>query len=481
MEEMAALTIALRQTSEKIPEPSLFIQGDHGLSLDAKSPDDFAIKFRKFLDDLNHLKYLNHIEMRISDDLLPSEKKECEVYARVLGDVVRNVRMALGNREDSLLGFHNLMQNLGIVLRYPDASDLKIEKPFRALVVAAGPSLDLEYEVLRRAQDKVLIVCVDASLRALLREGIRPHVVVATERDEHSIPFFHDLPQNLETVLVGQPTIPREIFDRYTGPLATVFKFSGPFLWLPMRRAEFWAASSSAHVCYRLCAYWGASSIGLVGQDLSFHPDTNQSHAHLEVYHEWAQSQDQSKLISERRAFFVPGNTRKQVLTDPTWAHFAHDYSVMIDETKIPTINTSVHGMTIAGAPYMRLQDWLDQDAQKFSKPQWPARNPREAVERAATTKKIQDAIDRLSKLREIISRAGALEFPEEVYSAIVHYPHFLELVLEMVLPEYVSCENRCFGASVEARRVAQRKYLEDLCPALTAIIDRMKMARFDA
>lgn len=472
---MPHLTLALKRCSIPFPEPCLYLEGEN--SLNVKSPVDFGIKFRRYLDDLEHLKYLSHIQVAIPDSFSLEEQEKSKAYHRIANEVIRDVRSALGNSDDSLLGVKNWAENIPVVLEKPDIGDIRVKKPFHAVVVAAGPSLEREYEWLRKNQSKVLLVCVDASLHALLKNGIQPHAVVATERDEHSIPFFENLPATPKALLVGQPTVPKHIFDVYPAPIATVFKYSGPFLWLPMKRATFWAASSSAHSCYRLCAFWGASSIALVGQDLAFHPDTLQSHSNLGAYPEWANPQTLEDRLQKNKAFFVPGNTREKVLTDETWAHFANDYSLLVKETGIPTVNTSTLGMQIPGISYRPLQEWLGakEDSLEPIEMSIPSQNPRRDSETNAFRLKWASALEHLTKLQAEMTRLEVHENPAPFYKALIRKPHFLELVLEIVFTHYVDAENRCFGANEEEAKQHQRKFIQTAHAAVSEVIQILR------
>ncbi len=431
-----------------MPGPGLFIEGagtSQIPSLAAKGETDLGIKFRQFLDQLNHLKYLNHIQFWIPDDLTEVEKERSKRYVEVVRAVIRDVRSTIGNREDSLLGMRNLFANLPTILAQPDLSAFQIPKPFDALVISAGPSLELEYENLRKLQNKVLLVSVDASLKALLREGITPHIVVATERDEGSLRFFENLPSPISTVFVGQPTVPPQMFDDFPGPKACVFKYTGPFLWLPMERAKFWAASSSSHLAYRVCTYLGASSVALVGQDLSFHPETLQSHSDLGVYEEWKNPESLEKRLRERNAFYVEGNTYDKVLTDPIWSLFAHDFEVLMKETNVPTTNTSRLGMKIAGSPYQGLSDWMKGKNSNFYFAV-PSENPHGPMELHALIHKKSEALHHLEILSKMMRETKVLDRPQLLYQQLTSYPHFLELVMEVVFSDWIQTENELFG-----------------------------------
>lgn len=59
-------------------------------------------------------------------------------------------------------------------------------KGFAAVVVGAGPSLDLNVHHLREVGDRALIVCVDVAVKTLLAHGVTPHVVATLDPQIHT-------------------------------------------------------------------------------------------------------------------------------------------------------------------------------------------------------------------------------------------------------------------------------------------------------
>jgi hypothetical protein len=467
---MNALTLSLRRGTFTLPEPCLYLEGPH--SLGVSNMADFAAKFRVYLDDMSKLQYLDHIRVHEADGLSSKEHQRLIAYAETADAVIRDIWRSLGESEDSLLGIRNLFQNISVVLQKPDVSHIQVRRPFHAVVVAAGPSLELEYENLKRIQSKVLLVCVDAAFKTLLKHGITPHVVVAMERDDHSVPFFQGLdPQ--KTCLVCHATVKKIIFDSYPGPIATALKYSGPFMWLPFARAHFWTASSSAHLAYRLCAYWKAESIALVGQDLCFHPETFQSHAEVPDYPEWSQPKSVEERIQKQKAFRVEGNTMRDVYTDPTWSLFARDYQVIANETQIPTFNTSRLGMKIGNIPFETFESWIARSP-LVSELQMviPTENPDFKWNKPGFEKKLSEARNALMTLRQQLLDAEKLLDVSEVYANLPQRPHFLELVLEVVFTDWVKAQNGILNADERTKDLLRRDFLRRAAKAIERVME---------
>ncbi|MDB5037007.1 MAG: hypothetical protein JWQ35_535 [Bacteriovoracaceae bacterium] len=457
---MKCLTISLKRTSKKLPEPCLYIEGAE--SLEVKSPSDFTSKLRLFLDDMKNLKYLRHIAVETPEALTSDEALRLQQYAELIPPVIEDIQRSLGESEDSILGIQNLFENLPTILKKPDISHIKCTRPFHAVVVSAGPSLDLEIENLKKIQSKAILICVDAAFKTLLKNGIRPQVVVAMERDDHSVPFFKDLPSQTDSLLVCHATVKRILFESYPGPIATALKYTGPFLWLPFKRARFWTASSSAHLAYRLCGFWGAESIALVGQDLCYHPKTLQSHADVPDYPEWAAPASFENRIQQDRAFRAVGNIIPEVLTNATWSLFSRDYQVIVNEMKVPTFNTSKLGMKIGDIPFIPFEDWT----KRLEAPSSPTLNvvdlnPDFKKDLAALSNKIEAAKTALTELKNDLQNETFLKNPEGLYEKLPQTPHFIELVLEVVFLDWVKTENLCLNADLESARSTKRDFLK--------------------
>ncbi len=89
----------------------------------------------------------------------------------------------------------NTLKNLPAIASEGDVDALKgafTDVP--AIVVGAGPSLDRNLDLLRRASSRSIIIAVDTALRPLLTAGIVPHVVVAVDPSELNARHLRELP-----------------------------------------------------------------------------------------------------------------------------------------------------------------------------------------------------------------------------------------------------------------------------------------------
>ena len=150
--------------------------------------------FRKFIS----FSRLDNIEYAVIPNYTKIFKEEYEDYLKQIKEYVNKdvmTRNTLIVREDCRA--KNFLYNLDCFWKESGTVELKrilstINKDkYAAVLVAAGPSLDKNIEQLLNYKDKVFIVCVDAALRAMLKHGIRPDIIV-TQDPEFKDPSIFD-------------------------------------------------------------------------------------------------------------------------------------------------------------------------------------------------------------------------------------------------------------------------------------------------
>ncbi len=456
--------VTTQNQTQALATTTLPIEGPGGLGVE--NPGDFARQLRRYLDDLNHLKFLDHLEVDLSSASSAAEEERLRYY-RAEADRVRiSIWKSAGHFEDSLVGLQQLFTNIDLYLRYPDIADLGFNQPFEALVIAAGPSLDESLRVIKQRRPSHLIVCVDAALKACLEADIIPHIVTVIERDEHSLKFVKNLPKDISTVLVAHPLCKRDIFDAYPGPKVMASKLTGPFLWFPFKRSHFISGSSSAHLAYQVAAQLGAQKIALIGQDLCFHPETLQSHGNISDYPQWSQPNQRENLLRHMNPhdalLEVPGNTYASVLTTSTWQLFAEDFEAIIASRAIPTVNTSRLGRKLRSAPYEPLEGNLRAAIQ--GPPQnlrLPPMNPRYAAELDLVKTKLTESAKALETIEYQIRETLRHEIVSaDFYDRCFLQSPFLELGFEVVFRDWLEAENLILSGPPELVNESRRKVL---------------------
>ncbi len=145
-----------------------------------------------------------------------------------------------------------------------------------AILVAAGPSLDKNIEQLRGVGDRALIVCVNTSLKALLKAGVTPHLVLCLEGLDVSTHFEGAEEALAQTALALDLTCHPKLFGL---PAAPIFTFLGSnarnldFVSRVLQEEEVEGLSmggSVATAAFSCVDVLGCDPIVLVGQDLAY-------------------------------------------------------------------------------------------------------------------------------------------------------------------------------------------------------------------
>ena len=169
----------------------------------------------------------------------------------------------------------NTLWNLPALLEEGDVASLRgAFSGIPAVVVAAGPSLDVNLPHLRRLTDRALIVAVDTTLRPLRHAGIRPHLVVAVDPSELNARHLLGLDDTHGSWLVSEGSIDPRVFPQFARH-AFSFKVSDhqPWPWLREHgfdRGTLRAWGSVLTTAFDLTIEAGCEPIIFVGADLAF-------------------------------------------------------------------------------------------------------------------------------------------------------------------------------------------------------------------
>jgi len=273
-----------------------------------------------------------------------SYKKDAEYYKgayNVYCEAAWNCLQTYGNDPwDSLIGVENMFDNIDVILENPGINMLygKFDD-CTAVIVAAGPSLAKSIDKLREIQHKVLIIACDASLKYLLENGIRPHIVASLEREHEVQQFFDELHDVDDIYMAVCPVLYRHVIDSYNGPKFIVYRNFDHFKWLNIDKGLLDIQLSSANMAYKIAEALGCRHILLVGQDLAFGEDGS-SHAMNVPF-----------SCEGEEQFDVPGNHGGKVRTTSFWHTINSAYQMDISKNKdtIMTINCTDGGAAIPG------------------------------------------------------------------------------------------------------------------------------------
>ncbi len=169
------------------------------------------------LGEMLKLYNLRNVEIMSMPYLKSLYPLQIENISKIILERLRTFVVSYGNSvEDILEGMDNYISNWGHVFRGIDNKSFinsYANKP--AIIVGAGPSLDINLHLLKDIKGKALILCVDAALNTLIDAGIIPDVVGSIERIELTSKFYKRQQIPAEIVFVGPSIVKESILERF--------------------------------------------------------------------------------------------------------------------------------------------------------------------------------------------------------------------------------------------------------------------------
>jgi len=297
-----------------------------------------------------------------------------------------------------------------------------------AVVVAAGPSLDRQLPALAREAERVLVVAIGQTYRALLRAGIRPDLVHAIESKNVSHQIAPSDPDDL--ALVVHPAAHPSLFEvparaRFVASpqpyqmACWIARALGDEVFLPGGAT---VAQSAVHLAVAL----GASEIALVGQDLAF--TGGRVYASGSAYDmvsierteggrfAFTNLAEKKALLGieapahERRTddlVFVEGWDGEPVATSRSYAVFLEAYRGIAAHLRtrgVALVNCTEGGARIPGLEHRRFESWLGEHAREAVHGRaridraFAAHAPADPAALASPIAAARDALDRLER-----------------------------------------------------------------------------------
>ncbi|GEM_PF-1330812 len=188
-----------------------------------------------------------------------------------------------------------------------------------AVLVAAGPSLNLNIDALAQSEKNVLIFCVDTAYGLLLRHGIRPDFVAATDPTDLNAKHFESAPDDENVVLLFESDVCPAIPSNWKGRMIFlnshkaavnrwIEEIEGPF-------GSFEQGLSVAHTLFSAASWMGCDPLILIGHDFAYSPDGGTTHATGTALNRGIQKiADGAAQITIKPAGFHPQETREEIV-----------------------------------------------------------------------------------------------------------------------------------------------------------------------
>jgi len=266
---------------------------------------------------------------------------------------------------DSLIGLDHHLQLLPKMLDSYPIQNLKKQKNSKnAVIVSTGPSLVKQLELLKEYQDYITILCIDASLPILQKNGIRPDFVFSMERVEATAKFFEDLDREFLkdtifiTTSISHPKTIKNIGDLQMAVSMRPFGYTNAF------KLSEWGyiglGMSAANMAFDFAYISMYENIVFVGQDLAFAKD-GKTHAKGALYGE-------TETQYEKYTLYIKGYYGDVVKTSKWWALFLSTFKrdiPQVIEDGMNVYNCTEGGAYIEGAKHIPFKEFLEQVEQE--------------------------------------------------------------------------------------------------------------------
>lgn len=281
------------------------------------------------------------------------------LYYNMLGNIALNT----SSKNEFLV---NCIENLSLISNStPLNSYINSNKNVPAIIVSAGPSLDLNIQDMLANIDKVkkcFVIANNRTFSTLLKNGIRPDLIVCIDPDDAMYDMMKD---NLSE------DIPI-LYYEYTNSLL-LKHYKGEKIYFsnllsnirPELRslADLPQGGSVAHICVAAACYFACNPIIFTGQDLAYTFDKHHS--------ENASFDIDDSLNNNKNFLNTIDVYGKGIKTTRTLLNFKENMEYYIKKfneiRKTDFINCS-YGADILGAPFEELKNVLDLDILNYKK-----------------------------------------------------------------------------------------------------------------
>lgn len=254
--------------------------------------------------------------------------------------------------------YHRNIEQLRQALEVYDIKELP------AIIVAAGPSLDKNINILKKAQGKAFIVVVDAALRSVLKAGVRPDLVCTVDPSSPDR-FLQGI--DLDGIIWAYTRTSRKGIAEQFGK--DVFYYGSFYRgWSEILTKElgysipsFPSGGSVSCEAFMISLYLGFRKIVLIGQDLAF--TGGKSHT-KEVVGTFG---DNDEYIHRRRIVEVEGIDGTMLETDFQMWYYKYwfEKAIQVNQNQIEVIDATEGGAKIEGTVIQTLEETIEKECSR--------------------------------------------------------------------------------------------------------------------
>ncbi|SFL45166.1 motility associated factor glycosyltransferase family protein [Pelosinus propionicus] len=230
-----------------------------------------------------------------------------------------------------------------------------------AIIVAAGPSLNNNIELLREAKGRAVILAVGTAAQPLQKQDIVPDFIVSIDPISFNYEHFKEY-NSQETALITDIQSYPAILQTFLGPMFVATNHSFIHNWFEgaiESKGDLETGGTAAHSAMVAAYKMGADPIIFIGQDLAFAND-GRTHASGTNYGEAGTNKNTYSAGDNVELFPVKANDGGQVLTNRIFSQFRLFIEKWIETKNNCTyINATEGGALIAGAQIRTLREVL--------------------------------------------------------------------------------------------------------------------------
>ncbi|MBI5361455.1 MAG: motility associated factor glycosyltransferase family protein [Planctomycetes bacterium] len=266
----------------------------------------------------------------------------------------------------------NRIKNLPEYLLSPGISEFEHRfKGCPAIVVSAGPSLNKNIAVLKKAQSGAVIIAVSTSVKKLLSSGVTPHFTAILDYHDISKRYFEGVDAKHDIIMVTDPRGNHEAIKAFAG--RKIFP-NDEFINITLKGMNIWKGhlehgATVAHLAFLFAWYIGADPIILAGQDLSY-PDGVTHIPGTAIYTQWRQEVNRFYTFETKEWEYimrykdsltkikdVNGN---EVYTDNNMLGYLKDFNLLCESVGVKCINSTEGGADIKHTEKMPLKEAIE-------------------------------------------------------------------------------------------------------------------------
>lgn len=320
--------------------------------------------------NINTMQVLCHpqYDKAFKDDYDEFSKKLFDGYSKVQVNVNTEVKFQKVLAPNTLFSM-SLMRKNNLIL------DLENHLPtdIPAIIVAAGPSLDKNIDLLHEAKGKAYIIACDKVIPQLIKRGIEPDFLVTIDAKKwpayfkneacHDIPMFCLFEANKK--ITGIHTGRKFFFDSSEYPKAF-------FMMAQKQTTSFNSGGSVATAAFTVCAALNFQTVIMIGQDLAYGEDGKT--------HMGGMRSGEKDNGGERNLRIVEGIDGNPVKTRADWYMYLDWFNNAVEQMSgIHVVDATEGGAKIQGTEIITFREAIDKYCIKEV-------NPREIVDQLPPT-----------------------------------------------------------------------------------------------